>query len=267
MLGAIFGDIVGSPYEQPNIKGYSLPLWLDISKFTDDTVMMVAIADAMLNQRDFEESLRDWCDRYPGVGYGSGTQNWLADPDLKGYGSTGNSAAIRGLVVGMLHQDENTLMAVAEAAVDYSHNSEEAILYAQAVAKAAFMAKQGHPAKTILDNMSEFLDVTLDFDLSELHANYEFSAVCSKSVPQALYLGLTANSLEDCLRNGIYIGGDTDSILAVAAGIAGIFYSAESLPQDLSKNCLQMMDVRGKDLLLMAQDAEKTMKSQKVSIT
>lgn len=250
MLGAILGDMIGSPYEHVDLKGYDLPLWSRLSRFSDDTVIMAATADAILSQRDFESVTRAWCSDYPDAGYGDGIKSWMKGIDSEdGYHSKGNSAAIRGLVIGMLAASEESIPPLIKKAIKFSHDHEESYLYANAVALAAFRLKFGHGRIDTLEFIQESLKVELDFCLDELHEFYEFSTECAKSVPEAIFVALTAESYSDAMRKCLYIGGDTDSIMSIVGGLLSMSNDTkESIPEELRQNCGNQLKINAPEI-------------------
>lgn len=243
MLGALIGDIVGSVYEFSPHKSKDITFITEKSRFTDDSVLTVAVADTILNGYDFAPALKYWGRCYPRAGYGKRFMKWcLSDSAVMGE-STGNGSAMRVSPVGWACDTlEETLDEAKKSAVP-SHNSPEAIAGAQAVAAAVFMARNGSSKKQI----KKYLEKTFGYDLKrsvdEIRPEYVFDATCAKSVPEALTAFLDSESFEDALCAAISLGGDADTQAAIAGAAAEAFYGP------ISKRWVNMLKI------LLPQDA------------
>ncbi|MEN9481765.1 MAG: hypothetical protein RLZZ298_3160 [Pseudomonadota bacterium] len=222
MLGAIVGDIVGSIYEFNNCcdKDF-LPFFHPQAKITDDTVCTVAVADILLNQKDPATTLRDWCLRYEYVGgWGARFGQWFKREPLQPYGSFGNGAAMRVSPAAFLADSEEQALAWAEMVTVITHDHPEGIKGAQATTLAIYRALQGEKPAAIRAAVSSTYGYDLSLSVDQIRPNYRYNESCQGCVPQAITCALEAFSFEDAIRNAISIGGDSDTIAAIAGGIA-----------------------------------------------
>ncbi len=234
MLGAIIGDIVGSKYEFNNIKSKDFPLFSSDSTYTDDSIMTIAVAKALLRsrkeKRDFKpiliEEMQAYGKKYPCPkgGYGMRFSRWLTDFDPKPYNSFGNGSAMRVSPCGLIAIELYEALSLAKASAEVTHNHPEGIKGAQAVAGAVFLAKQHKEKKEIADFIrTNFYD--LDFSLEDIRDSYPFDETCQGTVPQAIVAFLESNSFEDAIRNAVSLGGDSDTLTAITGSIAWAYYS------------------------------------------
>lgn len=247
MIGAIVGDIAGSRFEWCNIKCKQFALFagrdeaLPPSAFTDDSVMTLAVADAIMKWREADgmsydalsgasiRSMRIFGRLYPRAGYGGNFDHWLHDDDPQPYNSWGNGAAMRVSACGWAGRTLDEVKAMSRAVTEVTHNHPEGIKGAEATAVATFLARTGK-------SMEEIKAVVvrdyypLDFTLDEIRPTYEFDVSCQGSVPQALEAFFESNSFEDAIRNAISIGGDSDTIGAICGAVAGAYYG---VPADI----------------------------------
>lgn len=231
LLGAIIGDMCGKPYEFGRSRVENLndfDLITPDSQFTDDTVCTIAIADALIKSSakspNFKESLITWCRRYPRAGYGKMFYEWFisAELDRPEICSYGNGSGMRVSSCGWSVDRAKTLE-LAELSALPTHSHPEGIKGAQAIADCIWTAfsssdyTKSEVLKVALDYYPEF-----DFNtpISELRKDYTFNCTCQGSVPQAIKCYLESNSYEDCIRRAIWLGGDTDTIAAMAGSIA-----------------------------------------------
>lgn len=222
MLGAIIGDIVGSVYEFNNYKAKDFqPFFHPKAFFTDDTVCTVAIADALLNQRDPALALRDWCRRYWHIGgWGLRFADWVKSDAMGPYNSMGNGAAMRVSAAGCLATSIDEAAALAYRVTDVTHNHPDGMKGAAATAIAIYLAKTQHNAEQIRDYISTEFGYDLDRTVDEIRAVYEYNELSPTTVPEALICALDATDFEDAIRNAISIGGDSDTIAAIAGAVA-----------------------------------------------
>ena len=244
MFGAFIGDIVGSKYEFNNIKTKDFPLFSTGCNYTDDSIMTVAVAKALLqsfaeqsekkeNGKSFEKilvaTMQDFGKRYPHPtgAYGSMFAVWLRSQDPKPYESFGNGAAMRVSPCGLAALTLDEALALARASACVSHNHPEGIKGAHAVSAAIFLAKCGKSKEDIRQYISEHF-YNLDFTLDSIRSTYTFDGSCQGSVPQAIVAFLESKSFEDAIRNSISIGGDCDTTGAITGSIAWIYYAGYS---------------------------------------
>ena len=242
MYGAIIGDIVGSKYEFNNIKTKSFPLFSDGCDYTDDTIMTMAVAKALVIgfgvknhqgetsfQDDLIKTMQEFGRRYPHPkgAYGGSFSKWLQQQNPQPYGSYGNGSAMRVSPCGLMSVTVNEAKALARASASVTHNHPEGIKGAEAVAVAVFLAKSGYSQKEIRQVISrDYYD--LSFTLNSIRDDYSFDSSCQGSVPQAIVAFLESNSFEEAIRNAISIGGDCDTTAAIAGSIAWPYYAVQS---------------------------------------
>ena len=224
MLGAIAGDVIGSVYEHHRIKTTTFPLFQANSHFTDDTVLTVAVADAILKQADYAETLRAFGRRYPNAGYGSAFYSWLMAAESKPYNSWGNGSAMRVSPVGFAFSTADRVLAEAERTAAVSHNHPEGIKGAQAAALAVFLARSGASKEDIRADIGGRFGYDLRRTIDEIRPGYTFDVSCQGSVPEAIIAFLDSTSYEDAIRQAISLGGDSDTLACIAGGIAQAFY-------------------------------------------
>ena len=233
MYGAILGDVVGSTYEFAKRKTKAFPLFPGGSDFTDDSIMTVAVAKALM--RSMEEDLpfaetvvaemRAFGAEYPHPkgGYGIRFREWLVDPFPMPYNGAGNGSAMRVSACGLLAVTLEEALDLAETSAAVTHNHPEGIKGAQATAAAVFLAKTSHTKEQIRDYIREHF-YPLDKTLDEIRPGYEFTGGCAGSVPESIQAFLESKNFEDALRNVISLGGDADTMGAITGAIAWSFY-------------------------------------------
>jgi ADP-ribosyl-[dinitrogen reductase] hydrolase len=233
MLGAIIGDIVGSPYEFQNLRSKRFePLFHPSARFTDDTVCTVAIADAILNAVHPEDSLVRWCRAYAeNGGWGKRFALWFMADERAAYDSWGNGAAMRVSPVGFLAQTEDQVVEWSDQVSGVTHSHPEALASAQAVALSVFWARKKVNADEIRSRVTARYGYVLDTPLEDIRATYVRTERAIDSVPQAINCALQATGLEDAIRSAVSIGGDSDTIAAIAGGIAEAMFG---LPDDIA---------------------------------
>lgn len=244
MLGAIAGDIVGSVYEAAPIKGVDFPLFSHYSRFTDDTVMTVAVAASILNHDDYALSLRSFGRRYPDAGYGGRFFSWLFDDYAGPYNSWGNGAAMRVSPVGFAFNTEEAVLREAKASAEVTHNHPEGIKGAQATALAIFMARMGESREAIRHAISTRFGYDLDRTLYSIRPTYRFDVSCQGSVPEAIIAFLESRDVEDAIRKAVSLGGDSDTQACIAGAIAQAFY--RRIPESIVRH---VRDTLPRDLL------------------
>jgi ADP-ribosylglycohydrolase len=243
MLGAIAGDIVGSPFEPSPIKTVDFALFGARSCFTDDTVMTVAIAEALLagEPYDFVTSLKAWYRRHPHVGYGKTFARWAAHPtDRDPYQSWGNGSAMRVSPVVWAFDDLDQVVRVAGACAAVTHDHPEGITGAQAVAACAFLARTGGSKESIRACATSYYAARMDRSLAQIRPGYTFDVSCVGSVPEAIIAFLESDSFEGALRNAVSLGGDSDTQACIAGTIAEGFYGG--VPEVIRTETLRRLD-------------------------
>lgn len=254
MIGAIIGDIVGSKYEFNNHRSKEFEL-LDMDCFfTDDSILSLAIAKAVLAYKAGEGELgelavkymREIGQHYPRAGWGERFGSWLYSDNPKPYGSYGNGAAMRVSACGFAAESIEEAKTLAKAVTEVTHGHPEGLKGAEATAVAVFLAKTDHSILEIRDYINDNY-YKINFRLDDIRATYEFNETCQDSVPQALEAFFESSSFEDAIRNAISIGGDSDTIAAIAGGIAEAYYG---VPTDIRKHALTFLDERLLNLLI-----------------
>jgi ADP-ribosylglycohydrolase len=226
MYGAIAGDIIGAPYEghHRGIKTEDFPLFSPYSRFTDDTVLTIAVADTILHRTDYAQSLNRYAQRYPNASYGHGFKSWLAQGDLKPYSSFGNGSAMRVSPVGWAFDTVERVLSEAERSAAVTHNHPEGIKGAQAVALAIFLARTGSSKEHIRSEISGRFGYNLARPLAEIRPIYTFDATCPGSVPESIIAFLESTGVEDAMRKAVSLGGDSDTMACIAGAIGEAFY-------------------------------------------
>lgn len=248
MLGSIIGDIAGSVYEFNNYRAKDFtPFFHPQGAFTDDTVCTVAIADSLVHDKCPARTLKEWGERYlSNGGWGRSFALWLGSDSLEPYGSYGNGAAMRvapaGLLATSLGQAQSLTMKVTEV----THNHPEGIRGAVATASSVYLARAGMPANEIRQYVTEEFGYDLSRCVDDIRPGYVFNETCQRSVPEALTCVFEATSFEDAIRNAISIGGDSDTIAAIAGGVAEAMFG---IPDDIATEAWVKLPVDMKKIL------------------
>lgn len=224
MIGALAGDIIGSIYEAHPIKSKNFPLFSPGCRFTDDSVLTVAVAGAILTGRSYAASVRELGNRFPGAGYGGSFMRWLRSPDPQPYGSWGNGAAMRVSPVGFAFAGEEEVLAQAKMSAEISHNHPEGIKGAQATALTVFLARTGRSKDIIRGQIARQFGYDLNRRVEEIRPDYGFDISCQGTVPEAIIAFLDSESYEDAIRNAVSLGGDSDTLACITGGIAEAYY-------------------------------------------
>jgi ADP-ribosylglycohydrolase len=239
IIGAIAGDVIGSCYEGKNIKAFRFPLFTSYSTFTDDTVLTMAVADAILNKKDFKDTIWAYGKNYPNRGYGGLFRAWLKDANPQPYDSFGNGSAMRVSAVGFAFNTLDTVLAVAKQSAEMTHNHPEGIKGAQATAAAVFLARTGSSKDEIKAYIETTFDYNLDESLDDIRPHYRFDVTCQGSVPQSIRAFLESTDYENAIRLAISIGGDSDTIACIAGGIAAAFY--KHIPSEITEGVVRRL--------------------------
>ncbi|MDT8442259.1 MAG: ADP-ribosylglycohydrolase family protein [Desulfuromonadales bacterium] len=242
MLGAIAGDVIGSPYEHAPIKTKDFPLFSRYSTFTDDTVLSLAIADSLLHAIPYTTTLRDYFQRYPNAGYGGSFRRWARSPLPQAYGSYGNGSAMRVSPIAWFYDDYDRIQQEALRSAEVTHNHPEGIKGAQAVAAAICLARTGAGKRAIRTDVEERFGYDLAATLDEIRPDYTFQVSCQASVPQAIIAFLESTDFEDAIRNAVSLGGDSDTQACIAGAIAEAHYGG--VPAAIAEQVLARLDER-----------------------
>jgi len=257
MYGAILGDIIGSPYEgrRRARKTKDFPLFIPRSHVTDDSVMTIAVAEALMDSAGQDESqlqealvhsMQEWGHRFPHAGYGGMFSRWLRALDPQPYNSFGNGSAMRVSAAGWLSDSLDEALRLAAITASVTHNHPEGIKGASAVAGAIFLAR----TEKSKDAVREFVTDTIGYDLSrtcdEIRPVYHMDVSCQGSVPEAITAFLDGSSFEDAVRNAVSLGGDSDTQACIAGSIAEAYYG---VPEDLIIECRHRLPHNMKSVL------------------
>ena len=253
MLGALVGDIVGSRFEFDNYRAKDFELFAADCFPTDDSIMTLAICAALLEcQGDYsklEKATVAWMQkfgrRYPDGGYGGRFDRWIYTADPQPYNSWGNGSAMRVSPVAYVAGSLEEVKKLSYQVTCVTHNHPEGLKGAEATAVATYMALQGADKEEIRKVITEEY-YPLDFTLDEIRDSYEFNESCQDTVPQALQAFFEAADFEDTIRNGVSIGGDTDTIGAIAGAVAGAYYG---VPEAIAVKALTYLDETQKAVL------------------
>jgi ADP-ribosylglycohydrolase len=241
MLGAIVGDIVGSIYEFNNHRSKDLPLFGDGCDFTDDTVLTVAVADCVMHSTKYGEYIKKYARAYPNVkgSYGGRFAQWIHSESMEPYNSWGNGSAMRVSPIGFAFNTLPLVLAESKRSAEVTHNHHEGIKGAQATAVAIYMARKGQTKEQIKAAIAQSFDYDLDRTLDEIRPVYQFNESCQETVPEAIIAFLESTDFEDAIRNGISLGGDSDTLTCITGGIAEAFYGG--VPQDIAEKALSYL--------------------------
>jgi ADP-ribosylglycohydrolase len=240
MLGAIAGDIIGSIYEWKNIKIKYFPLFTPESEFTDDTVLTVAAADAILSNGDYVSNFKAYYHRYPDAGYGGMFHKWARSERSEPYNSWGNGSAMRVSPIGFAFDDLETVLLQAKKSAEVTHNHPEGIKGAQATAAAIFLGRTGNSKDAIKSYIEQEFDYDLSQILDQIRPTYKFDVSCQGTVPQAITAFLESTDFEDAIRNAVSLGGDSDTLTCITGGIAEAFYGG--VPDAIAQQTLARLD-------------------------
>ena len=241
MYGAILGDIIGSPYEfDIGEKTKEFPLFSPQSKFTDDSVMTLAVADALMDSTP-EDGDRKICERliksmqcfgrrYPSAGYGGMFRSWLREKAPRPYGSYGNGSAMRVSAVGWLYGDLETTRRMARLTASVTHNHPEGIKGAEAVAAVIYLARTGSNKAEIRTYVCDRFGYDLSRTCDEIRPTYHHVESCQQTVPEAITAFLEGKDFEDVIRIAVSLGGDCDTLTCIAGSMAEAFYG---IPENL----------------------------------
>jgi ADP-ribosylglycohydrolase len=231
MLGAIAGDMAGSIYENLRTKRKDAKLFGCLSMFTDDTVLTVAVAAAILTDRDYARAIKSYARRHPLRGYGPRFLAWMVRPGYAPYNSFGNGSAMRVSPVGFAFDSEAEVLQEARRSAECTHTHPQGIKGAQATALAVYLARTRAEKEAIRRKVQEEFGYDLSMTVDQIRPGYSFDITCQGSVPEAIVAFLDSTSYEDALRNAISLGGDSDTQACIAGGIAEAYY--KDIPPDI----------------------------------
>ena len=245
MIGAIIGDIAGSRFEFNNHRSKEFELFTDDCFVTDDSIMTLAVAKAIMENAKTQQPLSSLAIRYmqeigrkyPRCGYGARFFRWVASNDPKPYGSYGNGAAMRVSPAGFAAGSEEDALLLAETVTAVTHDHPEGIKGAKATALAIFIARQGAGKNEIRDRMAGYYD--LGFTINDIRGTYNYDITCQGTVPQAIVAYLESGSFEDAIRTAVSLGGDSDTLAAITGSIAEAYFG---VPPEIKEKALAYLD-------------------------
>jgi ADP-ribosyl-[dinitrogen reductase] hydrolase len=260
LIGAIIGDIAGSRFEFNNHRSKEFELFTDECNVTDDSIMTIAVAKAIMetgknlkllsndskNNYYYYKLLKSMTIRYmqkigrkyPHCGYGGMFGQWIFSDNPKPYYSFGNGAAMRISPVGFIAPTEDEARKLSETITAVTHNHKEGIKGAEATVISIYMAKHGASKEEIRQKINEDY-YNLNFTIDEIRDTYEFNETCQETVPQAIVAFLESDSFEDAIRTAISVGGDSDTLAAITGSIAEAYYG---VPEDIKEKALTYLD-------------------------
>ena len=241
ILGAIIGDICGSIYEfNPVNSKDEIVLMKKGVKFTDDTVLTMAIADSIINKRNYVDNLIKFYQNYPnGMGYGKRFFRWVISKEHKPYGSYGNGSAMRVSPVGFYFNSTEEVLVESKRSAEITHNHIEGIKGAQAVALSIYLARNNYTKEQIKNEITKRFNYNLDFTVDNLSLNNHHNETCQRSVPEAIVAFLESTSYVSAIKNAIWLRGDADTQACIAGAIAEAFY--REIPEELKTKALELI--------------------------
>jgi ADP-ribosylglycohydrolase len=239
MIGAIAGDIAGSIYEFHPQKREDIPLFTKKSFCTDDSIMTIAAAEAILQHSSYQEAYLKYGRLYPHAGYGGMFRKWLVSDQPMPYNSFGNGSAMRVSAVGWAFNTIDEVLAEAEKSALPTHNHSEGIKGAQATALAILFARQGMKKEEIRDAITERFAYDLNRTVDSIRPDYHFNETCQETVPEALIAFFDASDYEDTLRKAISLGGDADTLACIAGSVAEAYYAG--IPQSMVEEVVRCL--------------------------
>ena len=267
MYGAILGDMIGAPYEfDRGGKTKDFPMFTDESQFTDDSVMTIAVAEALLDTLGGTEvqvkaalvrSMQKWGHRYPNAGYGGMFWHWLRAKAPKPYGSFGNGSAMRVAAAGWLYDSLEETRQAARWTAEVTHNHPEGVKGAESVAAAIWLARHGSSKEAIKDYIIREFNYDLSRTCDEIRPGYHHVETCQQTVPEAFTAFLEGTDFEDVIRTAVSLGGDCDTLTCIAGSMAEAMYGVPllyeaqckaRLPEDLRAVLERFDQARGRTI-------------------
>jgi ADP-ribosylglycohydrolase len=245
MLGAIAGDVIGSVYEgkkawQEARTLHFEPLFARRARFTDDTVLTVAVAEAILHGGDLVDLFKEYARSYPGAGYGGTFRRWAESDDREPYHSWGNGSAMRVSPVGFAYNLLDEVLMRARWTAEVTHDHPDGIRGAQATAAAIYLARTGRGKDEIRDYLERKFGYSLRARLDDIRPMFSFDVSCRGTVPPAILAFLESPDYEDAVRLAVSLGGDTDTLACIAGGVAQAYYGG--VPGPIREAALARLD-------------------------
>lgn len=244
MIGAIAGDMIGSVYEgkkqwmEARHTNFE-PLFHRKARFTDDTVLTIAVAESLLFGKDLTALLKEYFARYPGAGFGGEFKRWADSDDDRPYGSWGNGSAMRVSPVAWAFDTVDEVLHRAKDTARLTHNHPEGIKGAQATALSIFLARTGASRPEIREEVERRFHYDLSFSIEEIRPTYQFDSSCAGTVPQAIVAFLETSDFESAVRLAVSLGGDCDTLACIAGSIAE---ASDGVPQSIRTEVLARLD-------------------------
>lgn len=255
IIGAIAGDIIGSSHEFHPIKTKEFSLFNKRSRFTDDTIMTLAVAKWLINDKNSKEELvkqlQKWGNKYPNGGYGRMFNNWLHTKNPEPYGSWGNGSAMRVSPVAWVGDTLEEVQKLAKASSVVTHDHPEGVKGALATADAIYLARIGSSKEEIKDHVEVRYGYNLDRTVDEIRPYYSFDVSCQGCIGESIVCFLDAEDYEDTIRNCISLGGDADTMAAIAGGIASAYWE---VPRDIHYKAINRLDYELLNVLIEFED-------------
>ncbi len=240
MIGAISGDVIGSVHEGAPAKSKDFPLFVPGSRFTDDTVLSIAVAQAIREGVHFGKSIRRWGRLYPDAGYGGRFYDWLFREEAPPYNSFGNGSAMRVSAVGWAFNDLDTVLREATRSAEPTHNHPEGIKGAQAVAAVVLLGRTGGSKDAIAALLSDRFGYDCSMSLDDPRLRGGFDVSCQGTVPAAAVAFIHSIDFEDAVRNAVSFGGDADTLACIAGAMAEAYYGG--VPAGIQLEVLRRLD-------------------------
>ncbi len=240
MLGSIAGDVIGSVYEKKNVKSKVFDLFSNGSHFTDDSVLTVAVADAIINEREYGKVILEYVQNYPNLNFGSFVKIWSMNDGKELGESWGNGSAMRVAPIGFAYNSMEKVLHEAEISSRCTHNHPQAIKASLATAAAVFLARTGKNKDEIKRFIENNFKYNLDERLNKLREYYKLDLSAEGTVVPALISFLESDSFEDAIRNAISLGGDSDTIACITGGIAEAYY--KGVPKEIKDEVWKRLD-------------------------
>lgn len=251
MIGALLGDIIGSVFEGKNIKTTDFQLQNFGSRITDDSVLTIAVAEALLNETDYKKHLLYWARKYPWAGYGRSFTEWMSSDNPKPYNSWGNGSAMRVSAIAYAFDEISEVLIEAKRSALPTHDHPEGIKGAQAIAAAIFLARTGSSKDEIRKHIETQYNYDLGRSIETIRPGYKFDVSCQGSVPEAIISFLDSENYESTVRLAVSLGGDSDTLACMAGGIAEAFYG--EIPEPLLEYARKKIPTEMKEVIISFQ--------------
>ncbi|MFP4018941.1 MAG: ADP-ribosylglycohydrolase family protein [Bacteroidales bacterium] len=252
MIGAIAGDIIGSRFEVIPTKSRDFELFSSLSRFTDDTVMTVAVADSILTGNSYKSNFLLYGKKYPDAGYGGNFIKWLFGDITGPYNSYGNGSAMRVSPVGFAFKSREKVLDEAKATAEITHDHPEGIKGAQAIALAAYLADAQYNKKQIKEEIEKEFGYDLGRTIDEIRPHYSFEVSCQRSVPESIIAFLESEDFVSAIRNAVSLGGDSDTMACMAGAIAQAYY--KRIPGEIVKSVYNRIPDEFKKVIILFEE-------------